>query len=101
MKNQHTPGPWAAKIDIYPNDSRLNEIRIVEPKTETENLPPLTIAKLNQNMGDEAIANANLIAACPDMFDALQAICDAFGDQDSLLIDQAKAALSKAKGLAK
>jgi hypothetical protein len=33
-----------------------------------------------------------------EMQDALQAICDAFGDQDSLLIDQAKAALAKAKG---
>lgn len=33
-----------------------------------------------------------------EMKEALQAIVDAFGDQDSLLIDQAKAALSKAKG---
>ena len=97
----HTPSPWAAYVDTNPNDSSLNDIRIVEPKTETENLPPLTIAKLNQNMGDEAIANANLISACPDMFDALQAIVDAFGDQDSLLIDQCKAALSKAKGVEK
>ena len=32
------------------------------------------------------------------MRDALQAIVDAFGDQDSLLIDQCKAALAKAKG---
>lgn len=39
-----------------------------------------------------------LFAAAPDMFDALQAIVDAFGDQDSILIDQCKAALSKAKG---
>jgi len=43
-------------------------------------------------------ANANLISAAPNMFDALQAIVDAFGDQDSLLIDQCKAALAKAKG---
>jgi len=35
-----------------------------------------------------------------EMQDALQAICDAFGDQDSLLIDQCKAALAKAKGAA-
>jgi hypothetical protein len=33
-----------------------------------------------------------------EMQDALQAICDAFGDQDSFLIDQCKAALAKAKG---
>jgi hypothetical protein len=39
-----------------------------------------------------------LISATPDMFQALQAIVDAFGDQNSLLIDQCKAALAKAKG---
>ncbi len=33
-----------------------------------------------------------------EMQDALQAICDAFGDQESLLIEQCKAALAKAKG---
>ena len=49
-------------------------------------------------MGRENLANAQLITAAPDMFDALQAIVDALGDQDSLLIDQAKAALAKAKG---
>jgi hypothetical protein len=41
-------------------------------------------------------ANARLIAAAPDLLDAVQAIVDAFGDQDSLLIDQCKAALAKA-----
>ncbi len=33
-----------------------------------------------------------------EMQDALQAVCDAFGHQDSLLIDQCKSALAKAKG---
>jgi hypothetical protein len=41
---------------------------------------------------------AELKRTSQEMQDALQAIVDAFGDQDSLLIDQAKAALSKAKG---
>lgn len=41
---------------------------------------------------------AELKKTSKEMKDALQAICDAFGDQDSFLIDQAKAALSKAKG---
>jgi hypothetical protein len=77
MKNQHTPGPWK-------HDSTWGLIEY--GKTQ--------ICALHS--GNKA--NANLIAACPDMFDALQAICDAFGDQDSLLIDQCKAALSKAKG---
>jgi len=61
------------------------------------------IAALEQMPGNyesERMANARLISAAPDMFQALQAICDAFGDQDSLLIDQCKAALAKAKGAA-
>ena len=40
---------------------------------------------------------AELKRTSQEMQDALQAIVDAFGDQDSLLIDQCKAALSKAK----
>jgi hypothetical protein len=51
-----------------------------------------------QHTEGERISNARLISADPEMFQALQAICDAFGDQDSLLIDQCKAALAKAKG---
>jgi hypothetical protein len=32
------------------------------------------------------------------MLDALQAVCDAYGEQDSLLMAQVKSALAKAKG---
>jgi hypothetical protein len=46
----------------------------------------------------EAHANIRLICAAPDMFDALQAVCDAYGDRDTLLIAQCKSALAKAKG---
>ena len=73
----HTPGPWK-----YNSTWGLIEYG----KTQ--------ICALHS--GNKA--NANLISAAPDMFDALQAICDAFGDQDSILIDQCKAALAKAKG---
>lgn len=48
-----------------------------------------------------AFQSAPVFAAAPNMFQALQAICDAFGDQDSLLIDQCKAAIAKAKGVKK
>ena len=75
--NKHTPGPWK-----YDSTWGLIEYG----KTQ--------ICALHS--GNKA--NAYLISACPDMLEALQAICDAFGDQDSLLIDQAKAALAKAKG---
>lgn len=49
---------------------------------------------------ESALQSAPVFAAAPDMFDALQAIVDAFGDQNSLLIDQCKAAIAKAEGRA-
>lgn len=43
-------------------------------------------------------ANANLIAAAPEMLQALQCVVDLLGDQEGIFIDQCKAAISKAKG---
>ena len=55
----------------------------------------ITICTLPSRKSNDS---ANLICAAPDMRDALQAIVDAFGDQDSLLIDQCKAAIAKSIG---
>ena len=58
--------------------------------------------KTNEQLLVEALRRqqaSDLISAAPDMFQALQAIVDAFGDRDSILIDQCKAALNKAKGV--
>lgn len=86
----HTPGPWE-RIGFY--------IYARNPSLPLPNSQ--TIARVTPNhetVGGDTLANANLICAAPDMLEALQAICDAFGDQDSILIDQCKAALAKAKG---
>jgi hypothetical protein len=84
MNTKHTPGPWSA--DLVCNKVRANDGEIEICRTYSD----VSIAEEN--------ANAVLIAAAPDMLDALQAIVDAFGDQNSLLIDQCKAALNKAIG---
>lgn len=42
--------------------------------------------------------DAWLIAAAPDLCDALSALIDDFGDAEGPLIDKAKAALAKARG---
>jgi hypothetical protein len=97
MKNQHTPGPWEIE------DVNMMGLDIAYRIIKREDHPQgdLRICHVNPHLNNESKANANLISACPDMFDALQAICDSFGDQDSLLIDQCKAALAKAKGESK
>ena len=117
MKNQHTPGQWLAHIDINPNDSGLNDIRILETSTDTENLTANTIAVLNQNMGREAIANAHLIASAPDLLSAvdscLEIMIRAIGERLPInkgteceetdwlaAIRKARAAIAKAEGVA-
>jgi hypothetical protein len=89
MKNKHTPGPWAIEntnhgIRLTYSDGMLRS-----------HVADLFTAALCEEHGNLE-ANARLIAAAPDLLDAVQAIVDAFGDQDSLLIDQCKAALAKA-----
>jgi hypothetical protein len=88
-KHKHTQGPWFA---------------VVTETTGGGNPTIWDITCKNGGIIAESIghneADAMLISAAPDMKDALQAICDAFGDQDSILIDQCKAALAKAKGAA-
>jgi hypothetical protein len=81
----HTPGLWKCNLvslKIWANDGNTE------------------ISRTSSDVSiSEEEANARLISSAPDMLEALQAICDAFGDQDSLFIDQCKAAISKAKGV--
>lgn len=87
----HTPGPWWLDDDGFIAAGFGDEYKtIADPRC----MP-------SQGNESEIDGNSALIAAAPDMFDALQAMVDAFGDQDSLLMDQCKAALSKAKGESK
>jgi hypothetical protein len=81
--NAHTPGPWY--LDAHDEKGWF---------LLSESGPDIMAEPF-----DCADADARLIAAAPDMFDALQAIVDAYGDRDTLLLAQCKAALAKAKGV--
>lgn len=69
--NNHTPGPWRPHIDRDHYDSRMHNIRVHAVELEEHPQGPLTVAILNQNLDDEAIANARLISAAPCMLFAL------------------------------
>jgi len=91
---EHTPGPW--RVDgreiIYDDTSGL----------------PYVVAKtglyvLTPNMDANAEANARLIAAAPDLLEALEAVLhDSYHQLDSQMTDETErkvlAAIAKAKG---
>ena len=88
MKNTlHTPGPWRV---VHASAHEFN------PETTRKDI----IGKCQFGdayvAGDISANDARLIASAPDLLDALHAIIDAFGHQDSLLMDQCKAAVAKA-----
>ena len=89
MKNTHTPGPWSAAADG--TQWKISTLAFANDQTDgPDNVGPVPLKG--------TLENARLIAAAPDLLDALQAVCDAYGDRDTLLIAQCKAALAKAKG---
>jgi hypothetical protein len=100
----HTPGPW---LRTKSGNRPSSAFQIVagadgngDPNQLVATVHPAAIT-IDHEPCDETRANARLISASPDIFDALQAVCDAYGDSDTLLMAQVKAALDKAKGGAK
>ena len=61
--NKHTPGPWS----VDDNHGK----RYIEPIYSNE-----PIAEICKKKGDEYTANARLIAAAPDLLEALEALAD-------------------------
>lgn len=92
METKHTPGPWA----VY--QSRGNSrLRVMSDAV------PYDVATMNHAGNDEAeAANAHLIAAAPEMLDALRymvANAEAEG-WSGLMLGDARTAISKAEGRA-
>lgn len=91
--NKYTPGPWRIQ-----NPHGLLTLDIVD---EQRNLQLCRMYKYFRS-DDEASANANLIAAAPDLLRALEELvkrCNLFPDAD--YHKAAKAAIDKAKGIEK
>lgn len=105
MSVRFTPGPWKATPYYYQDGDgarkRLIDTRFMD-----------TIAEVrmgHDGIGGDVDANARLIAAAPDMFEALQVILSVCGDaesdgyvENSIHLDDLKlasAAIAKALGL--
>src|SRR5271165_2537121 len=104
QKSQHTPGPW------QPMDSGL--VYAPPPKGEDEATLICDVGEIDETTPDR-VANAFLIAAAPDMLDALeaqteaaQAVIDSWSEGDlagavrmlDASLADAQAAIAKAKG---
>lgn len=88
---KHTPGPW----DFYDdsNDGKTNRIEIVALGK--------TVARIYQSVPEEDLPNAKLIAAAPDLLEALK-LADALlsgANMNANVVEQkVRLAITKATG---
>lgn len=83
----HTPGPWIAKAGI----GRWNVTTASPPRT-------FNICSINSDRIEQE-ANARLIAAAPDLLEALKELLfDAFEDAHPDAVKRARAAIARATG---
>ncbi len=80
MSEQHTPGPWHAKPSMHGKKYKYVQIGKDESYTTLEVLP----------------ADARLIAAAPDLLEALRAVVSV-ADRKTVEFDKAHAAIAKAE----
>jgi len=97
MSNTHTPGPWQNTFDgsfVY------------APRKKGTDHGQL-IAQVTAGEGMNTVENARLIAAAPELLEALEAIMSSHVDPDgliylpatgSILSTRARAAIAKARG---
>ena len=94
MRTNHTPGPWktdGSGMSVYSANTRLDFAPIVAAAVGNEK----SLAQLR--------ADAQLIAAAPDLLEALTALIDmdvsyARGPRVQQAVEAAKAAIAKATG---
>lgn len=93
MTAKYTPGPWATEYTGCSDDSDF------DIETATIRAGHLVIAEVECHHASVANveANAKLIAAAPDMAEALQMVLSCFApEDDDVTVRKVKAALAKA-----
>ena len=99
METKHTTGPWVidwnvSRLDIFGSD-------------ETTLVASLRRSPLSQAIDEAARANARLIAAAPEMYEAIAAIATAMNlgyipneilSEGSPILEGLRAAIAKAEG---
>lgn len=100
MNTQHTPGPWSVHWAMAQSGDASH---IVDGRDMAE-LSVIATVHFHDDVEGETKANARLIAAAPDMLEALvkvEALLDAIKLTDYPVLDElyvVQAAIAKAKG---
>lgn len=99
----HTPGPWVVTDATYGHPAIPTPNLLIQPVVMGSPVNR-SIAKVNRSNGD-AQANANLIAAAPELLKALRAMLVLYqGKRQGVLgealpqVKSARAAIAKASG---
>jgi len=93
MEAKHTPGPWAVRYDYV----------VQAPSFDDGRLVPVAQPYGVNSDGTDLFANARLIAAAPELLEALQTLVADFADYPASerpchAFDLARAAIAKALG---
>lgn len=94
MSEKHTPGPWKLAEAVKGRYTKTNLRRIRSEREGTEHGAVCEVYGIKD--GTEANANARLIAAAPEMLEALRVAEESVGDLKALEI--VRAAIAKATG---
>ena len=84
----HTPGPWRTFVwNEFAGEAVIQNVSVI-----TDNVDIAYFRRAT----DEVMANAQLIAAAPDLLEALEDLVDEYGVAVST--EKVKAAIAKARG---
>lgn len=94
MSSAHTPGPWKAHFEeaYYVTGPDLGRVAMMMNLKGAHGMA-------GRRSGEESAANARLIAAAPDLLEALQAVTVGYRCPD-IWLGQVRAAIAKATGAA-
>ena len=98
--NEHTPGPWRLENNIH-YGWKTNPYSITVRKRGVHSVAVANIPAKQTITREEALANARLIAAAPDLLDALMTLPQSPTNTDDdwwKWIDKARTAIDKATG---
>lgn len=91
---KHTPGPWAV------TDCAIGGPSVTAGKSVIADIRTFGGVHVNGEQNTKTLANASLIAAAPDLLDALEALADYVdersGDNECRPLENARAAIAKA-----